>query len=416
LNSKPVRKRVGANLLTARLVDAIREDGRYSDGLGLMLYVRGGRKGWVLRVQRNGRRQDMGLGPFPDVSLAKARELATDARRAIREGRDLVSERKRAAGIPSFREAMVQFIAKEAPTWRGGMEGITAFQFPRMIDRFAERLAKRRVDEIAERDILAVVLPVWTQKPESGQKLFNRIRGVMLFAKASGWCQRSIDWEEIRAGLPKGKHDRVHHASMAPAALSELVKELQAKASPSAACLLFAILTAARSGEARGATWGEIDFERALWTVPAVRMKAKRPHEVPLSPEALAVLKAAHFVRTDEGLIFPGGKPGKPKPGRPAREVKPLSDVALSKLLRSAGHAATVHGFRSTFRTWAADVAHAPREIAEACLAHAPEGGMVERAYLRTAMVERRRGLMAEWGRFATGQAAKSVSELADAA
>lgn len=380
--------------LSARAVESLKADGRYPDGRGLMLYIRDGRKSWVLRMQHNGRRRDMGLGPYPEVTLAMAREKALAERRAVLEGRDTIAERRRASGIPTFSEAVAAYVAKEAPAWRGGVDGITAFQFPRMFDRFAASINGRRVSDLTEADMRAVLAPVWADKPETGRKLMTRLRAIMTFARASGWLERPIEWDAVKQTLPRMDRETSHHRAMEAETLPDFVQWLAAKETVAARALLFTILTAVRSGEARGAQWEEIDFDAGLWRVPAGRMKANRAHEVPLSPAALELLRRAYDSRVTNGLVFPS-----PRTGRA------LSDVALSKLLPEAGHDVTVHGFRSTFRQWAADIAHAPREVAEACLAHAPEGGVVERAYLRDGLTKRRRALMEAWAAYCTSPA-----------
>lgn len=383
--------------LTARRVETA-PPGRHRDGLGLMLWVRpSGARSWVLRVQRDGRRRDIGLGSWPVVTLAMAREKALALRRLILEGRDPVAERRQARETPTLARALEAWIAKEAPTWRGGRMGHTARTTPRLFARHLPALMERRVSEIDERLVLAALAPLWHERHETAKKLFERLRGTMRLAKAQGWTDRAIDWEEVREALPSGRPEIQHHTAMALADLPAFVAGLRGRPTAAARALLFAILTAARSGEARGARWEEIDLDAALWTIPAGRMKAKRPHEVPLSPAALALLHEARHdarqLRQGTALCFPSPATG-----------KPLSDVALAKLLRVSGHA-TVHGFRSCFRTWAAERG-APREVAEACLAHAPEGGAVERAYLRTSMLERRRALMNDWAAFCMGKSA----------
>ncbi|MFQ3664957.1 MAG: integrase arm-type DNA-binding domain-containing protein [Sphingomonadaceae bacterium] len=368
--------------------------GRHIDGAGLMLVVQpAGSRSWVLRIQHRGRRRDIGLGSYPVVTLARARELALETRRAVRDGRDPVAERRQWATVPLLSQALDAWIAKEAPGWRGGAEGHTARNTPRLFERHLGGLMRRRVSDIDEAAITTALMGVWHERRETAKKLFDRLRGVMNLAKAKGHCGK-LDWEAIRAALPSGKVATVRHPAMKLADVPGFAAWLLAKDTGAARALLFILLTAARSGEVRGARWEEVSFEDGVWTVPAERAKTKRPHPVPLAPAATALLHRAaadrDLLRRGSPWCFPG-----PTTGRP------LTDVAVSKLLREAGHAqATVHGFRSCFRDWAADIAEAPREIAEACLAHAPQGGAVEAAYRRTTMLERRRSLMASWADF----------------
>jgi len=403
-----LERTVITNRLSARMVQTLKASGRYPDGGGLMLFVSdSGSKSWVLRVQKDGRRRDIGLGPYPVVTLAEARTKALVTRRQIHEGIDPVAERKRVRSVPTFREVVKAFIEKQATGWRGGADGITAFQFARMMERFAyARMGSLKINVIDETDILAVLQPLWASKPESARKMLYRFRGVMTYAKGQKWAPRALDWVEIASMAPGGRRDVRHHPALPLAELPGFIAYLQTKNTPASQALLFAILTLARSQEAREATWNEIDLDARLWRIPGRRMKAGIPHDVPLSPAVMQLLDRARSHRVSaqadaNDFIFPGQSKG-----------KPLSDVGLSKLLRLAGFApdvATVHGFRSTFRVWSADVAHAPRELSEACIAHAPEGGATERAYLRTTMIERRRSLMEEWARLAMGEQGKVV-------
>jgi integrase len=358
----------------------------------LVVLPTGGRS-WIVRVQHSGRRRDIGLGGYPIISLARARELALETRRAVREGRDPVAERRQALAVPTLAAALQDWIAKEAPDWRGGLEGHTARVTPRLFQLHLPGLLARRVSDIDEKAVTAALMAVWHERRATAKKLFDRLRGTMHLAKAKGHCG-GLDWGEVRAALPSGKARVVHHAAMPLDEVPGFAAWLLAKDTDAARALLFIILTATRSGEARGAQWSEVGMKDELWTIPGHRTKTNMPHDVPLAASTLALLKRA---KADRELLRPGNSccfPG-PNTGRP------LTDVAVAKLLREAGHAeATVHGFRSCFRDWAADVAEAPREIAEACLAHAPQGGAVEAAYRRTTMLKRRRSLMEAWGRF----------------
>ncbi|MFN7174375.1 MAG: tyrosine-type recombinase/integrase [Thermaurantiacus tibetensis] len=384
--------------LSARRVKTAGE-GWHFDGVGsgLALRVRGNGRSWVLRVRMDDRQRDIGLGRWPDVSLAMARQRATEMRRAIAEGRDPVAERRAARAVPTLAQALDAWIAKEAPGWKGGAQGHTARATPRLFARHLPALMGRRVNRIDEKAIVAALAPVWIARQETARKLMERLRGTLRLAKAQGHCG-GIDWEEVAEALPSVRREVAHHGMLPLAEVPGFWRHLAARDTWAARALAFVLLTACRSGEARGAEWAEIDPEAGLWTIPASRMKARREHLVPLSKPALALLERCReegqALHPDCPLLFPSPATG-----------KPLRDVALARLLREAGHkGATVHGFRSAFRSWAAETG-ASREAAEACLAHAPEGGAVERAYQRAAMIERKRSLLDAWADFVTGEA-----------
>jgi len=368
--------------------------GRHMDGDGLMLVVQStGGRSWIVRVQHEKRRRDIGLGGFPIIGLARARELALETRRAIREGRDPIAERQQHLAVPTLAEALHVWIAKEAPDWRGGLEGHTARVTPRLFDLHLAGLMSRRVSEINEKAVTLALMGVWHQRRETAKKLFDRLRGTMHLAKANGHCPK-MDWDEVRAALPSGKIKAVHHPALKLDLLPEFARWLVGKDTAAARALLFIILTATRSGEARGAQWSEMRLKEQLWTISGDRTKTKVKYEIPLSEAAMGLLDRA---LTERDLLRPGNPTCFPGP----TTGRPLSDVAVSKLLREAGHSdSTVHGFRSCFRVWAADVAYVQREIAEACLAHAPEGGPVEAAYRRTTMLTQRRVVMESWAAF----------------
>ncbi|MCS6987885.1 MAG: hypothetical protein NZM40_10760, partial [Sphingomonadaceae bacterium] len=268
---------------------------------------------------------------------------ALGIRRAIRAGRDWVAERRRQRAVPTLDEALANWIAKEAPGWKGGVQGHTARMTPRPFQRHLWALVGARVNAITEPMILAALLPVWRERRETGVRLFDRPRGTLRLARAQGHAG-GIDWEMIREGLPSRRPPKVHRPAMAVADVPGFAAWLTAKETAAARALPYLILTAVRSGEARGAAWAEIDEAEALWTIPGTRMKAGRAFEVPLSPAALALLARAKDAREALHPLSPLCFPG-PTTGRA------LSDVALSKLPREGGHAeATVHGFRYSFR------------------------------------------------------------------
>ena len=261
-------------------------------------------------------------------------------------------------------------------------------------------LGDKRVDHVDRGDVLAILTPIWTVKPEIARKLRQRMRAVLAWAEAHGHVTRNVAGEAIDGALPTMPSVKQHFRALPHSDVADaLVTIAGSKASMAAkACLRFVVLTAVRSGEARLATWEEIDLEARVWRIPAERMKAGTEHRVPLTDEAVAVLHEVAPLRDDSGLVFPS----------PRKRGAPLSDMTLTKVLRDTGLAdrAVVHGFRSSFRDWCADTGK-PREIAEAALAHTVQG--VEGAYFRSDLFERRRDLMDSWSRYVTGTSGKVV-------
>lgn len=374
---------------------ARRAQGMHADGDGLYLRVDvSGARSWVLRTVIQDKRRDMGLGSFPAVSLATARERATDYRRIAREGGNpfLVRDQGKQA-IPTFKEAAEAVHAERAPTWRNvkhraqWIETLREYAYP--------VLGTLRVDAIQSGEIMRAIGPVWLPKPETAKRVMGRIANVLLWAKGKGYpgAAPMAPLEEAaaaRAALPKQTAQVKHHAAMKCQEVEGFISELRGSEAGAAVklALEFLILTAARSGEVRGATWGEIDTDGAMWTVPAGRMKAKREHRVPLAPRCLEILKAARDLSDGKGLIFPGAKAG-----------KPISDMTLTMLLRRKEIKATAHGFRSTFRDWASDLTNYPRDVCEQALAHTI-GDATEAAYKRTDLFEKRRALMDQWAAY----------------
>ena len=333
--------------LTAAKVKALAKPGMHHDGRGLYLRVApGGSKGWMLRATIDGRRRDMGLGGYPTVSLARARQLADGHRLAVAEGRDPLAEKRRAK-MPTFREAAETVHAANLPRWRNGkhtdqwINTLRTYAFP--------GIGNLRLDRITRRDVLAALTPIWTTKPETARRVRQRIRTVLKWAMAHEFVEHNAAGEGIDGALPAMRRFKSHHRALPYAEVPAALETIDASTAGMAAklCLRFLILTAARSSEARGATWSEMDLDNRLWTIPAERMKGGAEHRVPLSDAALAVLHEALPLCDDSGLVFPS----------PRKRGSPLSDMAFTECLRRVGLAdwATAHGFRSTFRDWAAE-------------------------------------------------------------
>ena len=381
--------------LTATAVKAARTAGRYGDGDGLFLLVgASGSRSWVVRVQKNGKRRDIGLGSASKVPLALARERSARVRSQIEVGIDPVAERRKSAGVPTFREAAALVHAETQKGWRNGkhnkqwLSSLETHCFPAIGD-----LSVGELDGPAVRDVLSAI---WLTKDETARRIRQRIIAIMNWSVAKGYRATPLAMAAIDKSLPKQKRGAKHHAAMPFTDIPAFMPQIRERASLGRLALEFLILTAARSGEVRGATWSEIDSEAALWTIPVERMKAGRVHVVPLSDGALAVLEKMRAWRTRPAdpteLIFPGTKRG-----------KPVSDMTLTKVLRDMVLDAVPHGFRSSFKDWASETTDFPNELSEAALAHAIPN-KAEAAYRRGSMLEKRRTMMAAWADFVNGK------------
>ena len=390
-----------AGRLTARFAATVTKPGRHGDGNGLYLVVKpSGAKSWVLRTVVRGRRCDIGLGGHPLVSLAEARAAAFDGRKLARAGGDPLALKRR-SDIPIFEVAARTVIEIHKPTWRDG--GKSAGQWTSSLRRYAfPRLGAKPVDTITTADVMAVLLPIWTEKAETARRVRQRISAIMKWAVAQGYRGDNPAGEAIASALPRVGNRRRHFRSVHHTEARDAIRAVrEAKASlPARLAFEFLVLTAARSGEVRGASWSEFDMEAATWTIPSERMKGGREHRVPLSNRALAILEEARTLDDGSGLVFPA------LAGR-----TPMSDSALSKLLRELDIDAVPHGFRSTFRDWCSESARVPREVAEACLAHTVKG--VEGAYARSDLLDLRRKLMERWAAYLAADAGDKVVPMA---
>jgi integrase len=374
--------------LCATGVKAATRPGRLGDGDGLFLVVgASGSKSWMVRVQKNGCRRDIGLGSASKVSLAKARERARQVREWVEDDLDPIFERRKAVGIPTFREASKKVVELHRKTWRNEKHEA---QWLRTLEMFAwPTLGDIRVSEITGPMVRNVLAEIWLTKPETARRVRQRIGVVLDWAYASGYRETEAPMRSVSKGLPRQPKKDAHFAAMPYAEVPAFMSRLRERESFSRLALQFAILTAARSGEVRGATWAEIDFEAELWTVPAERMKAEREHVVPLSGPALRILRRCKELRAgDEPLVFPGSRP-----------KQPMSDMTLTKLMRELKVPFTVHGFRSSFRDWVSEETHFQGDIAEAALAHTIPN-KTEAAYRRGKLLKKRWLLMRDWATY----------------
>jgi integrase len=391
----------GLHKLSDRFVRTAKP-GRYGDGGGLWLDVKPSGRSWLFRyMSPDGRERWMGLGSLDAVGLARARDLAAQCRRDVAAGLDPIERRKvraaeQAAASVTFRQAAEDFIANHAPSWRSPTH---REQWRTTLARYAfPVIGETSVATVNTDDILRVLTPIWHTTPETARRLRGRIEMVLDAAKARGLRQgeNPAAWRgHLAHYLPaRGKAAPVqHHAAVPWQKIGGVMAALAGREGIASRALRFLVLTAARSGEVRNATWSEINLESATWTIPGERMKSGKEHRVPVSAPALAILgemALRHAAGRTDGLVFPGQANG-----------RPLSSAALAVALKPVAPGATVHGFRSSFRDWAADATHYAREIVEQALAHTiPD--KTEAAYLRSDRLEKRRGLMKDWAAHCT--------------
>jgi integrase len=381
------------NRLSARAVATLAKPGRHADGGNLYLSISSeGARRWVFLYASGGQQRELGLGSARDVTLSRAREKAALYRGMLADGVDPLIAKRAEQAIPTFGEVAEKVIAIATANSRNQKH---VYQWKQTVTEKAAALSPIRVDRVTVDDVHAVLAPLWEAQNETASRLRGRIERVLDYAKAKKW--RSGDnparWRgnlDVLLGARK-KLTRGHHAAMPFADVPVFVADLRKRSSTAPRALEFLILTAARTGETIGATWGEIDFDAALWTIPGERMKAGHTHRVPLPPRAVEILqemRAAAPKAAADAPIFPGPKAG-----------APMSNMALAMLLKRMAIAATPHGFRSSFRDWAGDQTAFSREVAEAALAHRI-GDEVERAYRRSDALEKRRRLMVAWAGF----------------
>lgn len=361
---------------------------------GLALQVRGNSKSWILRVRIVGKTRDIGLGGYPDVTLAMAREKARALREQIRQGIDPLEQRRaqRAALAMAqemrvtFAEAAHAFVANKKHEWNNPK---SAQQWENTLRTYAVPvIGDMYLKEIELGHVLRVLEPIWTTKTETASRLRGRIESILDWAKVHGYREgeNPARWKgNLDKVLPKPGKAKTpkHHAALPYDEIGPFMKRLRDRSGVAALALQFCILTAARSGEVRGATWGEINFGKSEWVIPAARMKAGKEHSVPLTPLAMEILKSLPRGGQDD-LVFKAKRGGM------------LSDMTLSAVLKRMEVPVTVHGFRSTFRDWAGELSSFPREVIEHALAHRLRD-KGEAAYARGTLLGKRRKLMESW-------------------
>lgn len=371
-------------LLNAAKVKQTTEPGKYYDENGLYLRIKpSGAKTWAQKIIINGRQRELGLGSAALVTLSEAREMARIYRKAAREGRDPIAERKRESSVPTFDEAVAQVFALHEPSWRNKKH---AAQFRTTLEQYVSPVCgQKKVNDVTSQDVMTALTPIWITKAETARRVKQRIGVVMKWAIAQGHRQDDPSFA-IEQAMPKvvrstKQRKSIHYDKVADCL--DAVRE--SRASPATKLAIeFLILTAARSGEVRLAAWQEISIEQGLWKIPADRMKGKAEHVVPLSDRSIEVLTQARALGGGN-LIFPG-----------AKAERPMSDMTMSKLIKELGFDADVHGFRTSFRVWIQERTDTLFEVAEKALAHKTKNKVVA-AYARSDLMEQRRLLMQRW-------------------
>ena len=380
-------------ILSARFVETVRHPGRFGDGRGghgLSLLVKpmtNGRlsKSWSQRFRIDGIPRNIGLGKYPVVTLAAVRKKVLANVRTIDEGKNPF---ERVKSVPNFETALDIVIGIHASGWKDSSKSEKQWRAS-LRDYALPKLGKKSVADITTADVMAVLLPIWNTKRETARRVRQRIGAIMQWAVAEGYRDDNPAGDALGAALPKNTQRRQHQRALPFNEVASAIKKIRNSNAYKSTILCFEFLTftAARSGETRLATWDEIDFNKRTWTVPASRMKAKLEHRVPLSDRALEVLAEAQELSNGADLVFPSIR------------GKALTDNTVSKLLRELEIGAVPHGFRSSFRQWAAERTNVPREVCELALAHA-NSDRVESAYQRSDLFELRRGLMQQWANY----------------
>lgn len=383
------------HLLTAAKLKTLKRPGRYRAGQSLYLFVKPtGSRSWVQRLVVDGVRREIGLGGYPTVTLTEARDAAFENRRQARKGGNPLAKARK---VPTFAKAAAR--THEANRARKSDQSSAAWLAT--LERYAFPLLRdRRVDQIEQVDVLRTLTPIWTSKPPTARKLRAAIRATFAWAQAHGYVATNPAGEAIDGALPALAKVTAHHRAVDYHDVGDTLERIAAApATPAVrACLRFAVLTAVRSSEARLATWNEIDLDAREWRIPADRMKTGVEHRVPLSDAAVATLEAVRGLNSPAGYLFPAQS----KPSRPV-------SYNLSRVLDGLGLDATVHGFRSAFRTWAAEQTSYPHAVCEMALAHRV-GGDVVLSYSRGDLFDKRRALMDAWASYVTAEAGKVVA------
>ena len=381
------------NALTVAKVRTLTKPGAYTDGNGLTLRVdaRGGKR-WIQRVSIDGKQRNIGLGGWPTVGLAEARETALANLQSIRHGQDPIAKRQRAReetqrpAAPTFRQAAERVIELRRPTWSSDRhanqwtESLTNHAYP--------EIGHKSVDEVTPADTLAVLTPIWTEKAETATRVKQRMEVIFDWCIVQGW-RSDNPASAIARALPRRPRLKQHHPALPYAEVPAAIQKVRDSSAETATKLAFEfmLLTAARTGEVRGMKWEEVDLDGATWTIPQQRMKARREHRVPLTDRAIEILIESHALGKS-GYVFPSKRDA----------AQPMSNMAFEMLLRRLDIGGTPHGLRSAFKDWSIETGQ-DWATSEAALAH-KLGNSLESAYARTDLFEKRRNLMQQWAYF----------------
>lgn len=390
--------------LSQKVIEKITQPGVYQDKYGLLLKVRpSGSKSWIWRYQFNGQRHDAGLGSFPTVGLADARRQAMEFRSVLGRGINPLAQRMEAAKISvTVEDEVLTFIERHKAGWS---EKHAAQWLNSMTDHVFPVIGRMPVAEVETHHIMNVLDPIWTEKPETARRVRNRLEKLLSFARSQGHCpdeKNPAAWRgHLEHIMPKNLTSQVPLESMPYSRLPYFMRVLEGETTRAARCMQFLILTACRTNEAMAAKWQEIDFVNRVWTIPAERMKNGEVHQIPLSDEAVQVLKDTG-TRGKTELIFPNTKMD-----------KVLADNSLRRLLKKLGEDCTPHGFRSTFSTWIDERTSFSSDLREISLSHVI-GTATSRAYARGNQLEKRRPMMARWAQYAMERVSPQVVTMAN--
>lgn len=376
--------------LSPAKVRSLKTPGRFADGNGLYLVVDpSGAKRWLLRTVVQGKRCDIGLGGLKTVSLADARNEASRLRKMARDGHNPLASRQAQKRVaPSFEDASRTVFDTHKPTWRSAKHGK---QWIKSLETYAFPVfGKKSVSVITSGDVLQAITPIWTQLPETARRTLQRIRSVMDWARAAGHRADANPVDGVTRALPRKSKGPSHHSALEYRKVNRFLADLKKSDAGEVPRLAFefAILTATRTSETLGAKWDEIDLKKKTWTIPASRMKTGAVHRVPLAPRCLEILQRARGLNPNSEHVFPGRNP-----------KKPLSNMVFLMVLRRMNMKITAHGFRSTFRDWAAEQTNHPRAVCEMALAHTIQN-KTEAAYNRSDLFDKRSVLMKDWATY----------------
>jgi len=385
--------------LSVPFINKIIEPGKYHDGGGVGLYLRvesSGNKFWVQGIMINGKRRELGLGSYPLIKLAKAREQALENKREVKLGSDPLKTKKDSRLELTFEEATRKVYELDKPTWSNEKH---KKQFITTLETYAfPKIGHYKPSDITPADVLSVLTPIWTTKGQTAKRVRQRIGRVMTWCVTQGLSEYNPA-ESVLGALPKidgvQKHRKALPYSQVPACI-KAIQNSKAQVMNKLALELL-ILTATRSGEIRLAQWEEFNLNYdahlsgPIWSIPSVRMKTKKPHRIPLADRSLEILNQAMVLSDNSGLVFPGRRPG-----------KPLSNMTLSKLVKNLGYDADVHGFRTSFKTWAQEQTDFTNEASEMALAHSIKN-KTEAAYARSDLLNIRTELMNQWTEYISG-------------